>query len=89
MDLCAAGNQNWNTQILGESADYFTLRQWPLSQGAPFSEQDVRSANKVAVVGQTIVDRRTSAPEPKLHTRVCTDVDARRALSMFFTTLGV
>ena len=40
-------------------------------------------------LGQTIVDRRTSAPEPKLHTRVCTDVDARRALSMFFTTLGV
>ncbi len=53
----AAGNQNWTTQILGESADYFTLRQWPLSEGASFTEQDVRSANKVAVIGQTIADQ--------------------------------
>jgi len=30
----AAGNQNWATQILGESADYLTLRQWPLISGA-------------------------------------------------------
>src|SRR5437762_2604028 len=27
----AAGNQNWSPQILGESADYFQLRQWPLA----------------------------------------------------------
>jgi putative ABC transport system permease protein len=53
----AAGNQNWMTQILGESGDYFTLRQWPLQDGSPFTEQDVRSANKVAVIGQTIVDQ--------------------------------
>src|SRR6266480_5606781 len=26
----AAGNQNWSTRILGESADYFDLRRWPL-----------------------------------------------------------
>jgi putative ABC transport system permease protein len=50
----AAGNQNWGTQILGESADYFTLRQWPIRDGAPFTEQDVRTANKIAVIGQTI-----------------------------------
>ena len=50
----AAGNQNWGTQILGESADYFTLRQWPIREGDAFTEQDVRSANKVAVIGQTI-----------------------------------
>ena len=29
----AAGNENWNTQILGECADYFTIRQWPLAAG--------------------------------------------------------
>ena len=49
-----AGNQNWMTQILGESADYFDLRQWPLEEGAPFSAQDVRSANKVAIIGKTV-----------------------------------
>ena len=49
----AAGNQNWFTRIYGESADYFDLRQWPLSDGAPFTSQDVRSANKVCVIGRT------------------------------------
>jgi len=49
----AAGNQNWFTRIYGESADYFELRQWALADGAPFTSQDVRSANKVCVIGRT------------------------------------
>ncbi len=49
----SAGNQNWLTQILGESPDYFTIRQWAFKEGGSFSEQDVRGANKVAVIGQT------------------------------------
>src|SRR3954465_5599292 len=49
----AAGNQNWFTRIYGESADYFDLRQWPLADGVPFTSQDVRSANKVCVIGRT------------------------------------
>jgi putative ABC transport system permease protein len=49
----AAGNQNWYTRVLGESADYFDIRQWPLAEGAPFTPQDVRSANKVCVIGKT------------------------------------
>src|SRR5215213_3269514 len=49
----AAGNQNWFTRIYGESADYFDIRQWPLAAGAPFTPQDVRSANKVCVIGKT------------------------------------
>jgi putative ABC transport system permease protein len=49
----AAGNQNWFTRILGESADYFDIRQWPIADGAAFTSQDVRSANKVCVIGHT------------------------------------
>jgi putative ABC transport system permease protein len=49
----ASGNQNWYTRILGESAEYFDIRQWPLADGAPFTQQDVRSANKVCVIGHT------------------------------------
>ncbi len=49
----AAGNQNWFTRVYGESADYFDIRQWPLADGAPFTPQDVRSANKVCVIGRT------------------------------------
>lgn len=60
----AAGNQNWATQILGESADYLTLRRWPLTSGAMFTEQDVRSANKVAIIGQTIADQLFPGEDP-------------------------
>jgi len=49
----AAGNQNWFTRILGESAEYFEIRQWPIADGASYSSQDVRSANKVCVIGHT------------------------------------
>jgi putative ABC transport system permease protein len=60
----AAGNQNWATQIQGESADYLTIRQWPLTDGAMFTEQDVRSANKVAIIGQTIADQLFPGEDP-------------------------
>jgi putative ABC transport system permease protein len=53
----AAGNQNWFTQVLGESPDYFSIRQWPVVEGSPFTPQDVRSANKVAIIGKTIADQ--------------------------------
>ena len=49
----AAGNQNWFTRIFGESAEYFDLKQWSLGEGTPFTPQDVRSANKVCVIGRT------------------------------------
>src|SRR5438270_2029825 len=49
----AAGNQNWFTRVYGESADYFDIRQWPLADGAPFTDQDVRSSNKICVIGRT------------------------------------
>jgi putative ABC transport system permease protein len=49
----ASGNQNWMTRVMGESADYLDIRQWPLGDGAPFTDQDVRSANKVCIIGKT------------------------------------
>jgi len=48
-----AGNQNWYTQLLGESPEYFDMRQWPLTEGTVFGEAEVKSAAKVAVIGQT------------------------------------
>ncbi len=60
----AAGNQNWSTQILGESPEYFDIRQWPVVEGSPFSGQDVRSANKVAVIGKTIADQLFPGEDP-------------------------
>jgi putative ABC transport system permease protein len=38
------GNQNWSTSVAGEAPEYLEIRQWELTSGAGFSEQDVRSA---------------------------------------------
>ena len=51
-----ANGFNWGTNCNGESQDYLSMRQWPLSSGTMFTEQDVRSAAKVCIVGQTIVN---------------------------------
>src|SRR5215216_842603 len=44
---------NWNTQVLGESPDYLSIRAWSVVQGAMFTEMDINGANKVAVIGKT------------------------------------
>jgi len=52
-----ANGLNWNTQIMGESPDYTSIRSWGLSDGAMFIDQDVRSVAKVAVIGKTVADQ--------------------------------
>jgi putative ABC transport system permease protein len=58
------GNQNWSTSVSGEAPEYFDIRQWELTAGAGFSEQDVRSAAKVAVVGATVVRQLFGEEDP-------------------------
>ncbi|MGH7969864.1 MAG: ABC transporter permease, partial [Limisphaerales bacterium] len=41
--LVVAGNENWNTTLLGESPEYFDIREWPVVLGSAFTEQDVRA----------------------------------------------
>jgi putative ABC transport system permease protein len=60
----AAGNQNWFTRVMGESAEYFDIRQWALASGAPFTPQDVRSANKVCVIGKTTASQLFGNDDP-------------------------
>jgi putative ABC transport system permease protein len=50
------GAQNWPTSIQGVSPGYLTIREWKLRSGVSFTDADVNSAAKVALVGQTIVD---------------------------------
>src|ERR1700679_1446030 len=52
-----ANGLNWNTQVMGESPDYPQIRNWKISKGAMFSDDDVASLAKSAVVGQTVVDQ--------------------------------
>ncbi len=60
----AAGNQNWYTQILGEGPDYLQVRQWPLAEGAMFTDEDVRHANKIAVIGHTVAQQLFGENDP-------------------------
>jgi putative ABC transport system permease protein len=49
------GNRNWNGPINGISPSYFTIRDWSFTSGGPFTQTDLESAARVAVIGQTIV----------------------------------
>ncbi|PPC98468.1 MAG: multidrug ABC transporter substrate-binding protein [Methylotenera sp.] len=49
------GSNNWNTDIIGTTPSYLDIRGWNLSDGYAFSESDIRSATRVALVGKTIV----------------------------------
>jgi putative ABC transport system permease protein len=53
MAQIAAGNQNNNVQVLGVGTDYLDIRSWGLADGINFSEQDIRNAAKVALIGKT------------------------------------
>ncbi len=50
------GHQNWSTGVTGTTPSMLTVRDWPLSSGRPFTDQDVKSATKVCLLGQTVVD---------------------------------
>jgi putative ABC transport system permease protein len=52
-----AGENNWSTQVMGESIDYLTIRQWEIEEGNMFNEGDERSAAKVCILGRTTADQ--------------------------------
>jgi putative ABC transport system permease protein len=52
-----AGNNNWQTSVMGESVDYLIIRQWDIADGAMFTDSDVRSASKVCILGKTTADK--------------------------------
>src|SRR5690348_12459054 len=48
------GSANWATSFQGTTPDYLTIRDQPVAQGNAFTEEDVNSAAKVALLGQTV-----------------------------------
>ena len=51
------GVGNWRASINGVSTDYLSIRNWDVSDGALFIEDDIRAKRKVAVLGRTVADR--------------------------------
>ncbi|MHB8881803.1 MAG: ABC transporter permease [Thermodesulfovibrionales bacterium] len=59
-----SGHLNWSTGITGTTPGMLEVRDWPLSSGRPFTAQDVRSATKVCLLGQTVVDNLFGSADP-------------------------
>ena len=51
-----AGSNNYPSSVTGCSNDYLEIRQLTVEQGEKFSDNDIRTAAKVCVIGKTIVD---------------------------------
>jgi ABC-type antimicrobial peptide transport system permease subunit len=49
--------QNWVPQFMyGTTPAFLDVRNWPLDEGVPFTNQDVRSVSQVCLLGHTVVD---------------------------------
>ena len=51
------GNNNTNSTMYGESVDYFDIKKWDIEEGECFTEEDIKKASKVVVVGTDPIGR--------------------------------
>jgi putative ABC transport system permease protein len=60
------GNQNWapSAGITGVNEKYPEIKSWPVASGEFFTDADVRTASRVAVLGKTVVDNLFSGGDP-------------------------
>lgn len=59
------GNSNWSPkEMVGVGVDYLTVRAWQLRAGGFFTDRDVTAANKVCVIGNTIVAKLFQTTNP-------------------------
>ena len=50
------GANNWPGSIQGGDVSYFSIRKYEIARGIQYTEEDVRSAAKVCLLGQTVID---------------------------------
>ena len=58
------GNNNTTTSMYGESTDYLDIKQWSVERGDCFTDEDIKKAAKVCVVGATIVKELFNGHDP-------------------------
>ncbi|HYL35296.1 MAG TPA: ABC transporter permease [Bryobacteraceae bacterium] len=58
------GNNNWATSIYGTTPDYLIIRDIGIQSGSAFTQQDVDSDAKVALLGQTVVNNLFNGADP-------------------------
>jgi ABC-type antimicrobial peptide transport system permease subunit len=59
-----AANANWSTTVMGTTADYMEVRDWPLASGRSFDEVEVAGSAKVAVIGLTVAQQLFGDADP-------------------------
>lgn len=50
------GNNNYPSSIYGVTPDYLDIRKLKIKDGTIFTDQDIKSAAKVCILGKTVVD---------------------------------
>jgi putative ABC transport system permease protein len=55
---------NWSSPINGTNSEYLSIRSWNMDKGVFFGVRDNDAANKVCVLGQTVVDQLFGADDP-------------------------
>ncbi len=58
------GNNNTNTSMYGESTEYLDIKQWNVEEGECFTDEDIKKAAKVCVVGATVVKELFGTTDP-------------------------
>jgi putative ABC transport system permease protein len=58
------GGKNWSTGITGGSPEYATIRGWTVAKGEFFTDRDVVSNAKVAVLGSTVAEELFGNQDP-------------------------
>ena len=51
-----AGNQNWTSRVEGTTPSNFAIQNYELEDGRLFTERDMNSRARVAVIGKTVAD---------------------------------
>jgi putative ABC transport system permease protein len=60
----ASEDANWNTQVVGTTAIWFTIRNWPAVQGVAFDEDTGNGNAKVTVIGHTVATQLYGTSNP-------------------------
>ncbi len=58
------GANNWSTSVIGTTPQYLDARSWNISSGAAFTDSDVRSATRVALIGKTAAENLFGDDDP-------------------------
>jgi len=58
------GNQNWSTIVYGSTPEILDIRDWSLSSGRNFTQQDIDGATKVCLLGKTVAENLFGGMDP-------------------------